>query len=244
MDSVQNQKFSARQDIKSGARDQCAAEVASAMIAASAARTATENTKRRCSGFPSRALSPAMKQATTAISARVLSHSGRAPREQAAVAQVPTAAATPMASGTVPSSQRGGNADLGSSFLSMVEVRSVSRGRLHVMKKSRLVALFEQRCPQCREGRPFQGLYAMAPRCPVCGTNFEREPGYWLGALYFSYGLALALVLPVTAWMMHRGVESFTIVMATLGQAALWSPLTYRYARLFWMYLDQAVDPR
>ena len=110
--------------------------------------------------------------------------------------------------------------------------------------RSRLASVLMQRCPRCREGRPFRGLFGMEPECGVCGTKFEREPGYWLGALYFSYGLALALVLPVTAWMMHQGVPSFTIVLATLGQAALWSPLTYRYARLLWMYLDQAVDPR
>jgi len=84
----------------------------------------------------------------------------------------------------------------------------------------------------------------MERACPECGMVFEREPGYWLGALYFSYALALALVLPVTAWLMHRGVESATIVVATFAQCALWSPLTFRYARLVWMYLDQGLDPR
>jgi uncharacterized protein (DUF983 family) len=110
--------------------------------------------------------------------------------------------------------------------------------------RSRLSALLTQRCPRCREGRPFRGLYGMEPRCSECGTVFEREPGYWLGALYFSYGLGLILAAPVALWMYASGASAGAIVLAAMAQLALWSPLTFRYARLFWLYLDQRIDPR
>ena len=31
----------------------------------------------------------------------------------------------------------------------------------------------------------------MTPRCSVCGLKFQREEGYFLGAMYISFGLAL-----------------------------------------------------
>ena len=35
----------------------------------------------------------------------------------------------------------------------------------------------------------------MYERCEVCNLKFEREPGYFLGAMYISYGLGLTLTL-------------------------------------------------
>jgi len=34
----------------------------------------------------------------------------------------------------------------------------------------------------------------MHDRCPGCGLHFNREPGYFLGAMYISYGLGLAVI--------------------------------------------------
>ena len=35
----------------------------------------------------------------------------------------------------------------------------------------------------------------MRERCPVCSLKFEREEGYFLGAMYISYSLALLTVV-------------------------------------------------
>src|ERR1700758_311318 len=63
----------------------------------------------------------------------------------------------------------------------------------------RLAAIARQRCPVCLEGRMFRGLFTMNTTCPVCGHRFEREPGFFQGAMYVSYtlgvGEALALAL-------------------------------------------------
>src|SRR5262245_21015003 len=78
--------------------------------------------------------------------------------------------------------------------------------------------IMEQKCPRCRAGRIFGGpvlrIYRwpeMYERCPVCDLKFEREPGYFLGAMYISYGLGvifvalIALVLwMVTSWGIVR----------------------------------------
>ncbi|HEY8829040.1 MAG TPA: DUF983 domain-containing protein, partial [Candidatus Limnocylindria bacterium] len=62
-------------------------------------------------------------------------------------------------------------------------------------------------CPRCRRGELFTGLLDMPERCPVCGLVYEREHGYFVGAMAISYGLAVALVgllffavLAITHW--------------------------------------------
>src|SRR5438105_9687609 len=67
-----------------------------------------------------------------------------------------------------------------------------TRGRL-----SWLGALLRQRCPNCRKGRMFRSLLEMNDPCPVCGQLFQREEGYFLGAMYASYALATGLLIPL-----------------------------------------------
>jgi len=84
----------------------------------------------------------------------------------------------------------------------------------------------------------------MNDRCPVCGLHFNREPGYFLGAMYISYGLALALIfaLGLALWVPTRW---------RLDKVALWAvvvflpfaPILTFLARVLWIYLDQAIDP-
>jgi hypothetical protein len=56
---------------------------------------------------------------------------------------------------------------------------------------TRFTALVQQRRPRCLQGQAFARLFSMRAQCPACGLLFEREPGYFTGAMYLSYGLAL-----------------------------------------------------
>src|SRR5437868_3140102 len=74
-------------------------------------------------------------------------------------------------------------------------------GRRHSMSadaqrgaRSRWRAIAGQRCPGCLEGRIYAGVLRMNDDCPVCGHHFEREPGYFLGAMYISYPLSLVVI--------------------------------------------------
>ncbi len=80
--------------------------------------------------------------------------------------------------------------------------------------------------------------------CPSCGLKFEREEGYFLGAMYISYGLALALIVvfgfvlwEATQWPLKRvAVWAILLFLPTAPGLALFS-------RVLWIYLDQAFDP-
>ncbi len=71
-----------------------------------------------------------------------------------------------------------------------------------IAKPATLTSILQQRCPRCRMGRIFhysifRGLPKMCDRCSICGLKFEREPGYFLGAMYFSFALGVLIMAPI-----------------------------------------------
>jgi len=108
----------------------------------------------------------------------------------------------------------------------------------------RLAPLLAQRCPRCGQGRIFAALLRMNRTCPVCNIAFEREPGYFLGAMYFSYAMGVAAVTPLVVVGLARGWSRPLIGGAAIVELALLSPLVFRYSRVLWMYMDQHFDPR
>jgi Protein of unknown function (DUF983) len=84
----------------------------------------------------------------------------------------------------------------------------------------------------------------MHARCPVCDLKFEREQGYFLGAMYISYGLALITIAVITIvlrvfihWSWTRDITVALILFLPLA------PFLTLFARVLWIYLDQAIDP-
>ena len=53
---------------------------------------------------------------------------------------------------------------------------------------------FGLKCPRCAEGKLFQKRFTMFSHCTICGMKFEREQGYFTGAMYINYGATVFLV--------------------------------------------------
>ena len=106
------------------------------------------------------------------------------------------------------------------------------------------MALIHQRCPRCHLGKPFTGLARLQKSCPQCGLLFEREPGFWMGSFYVNYALALAAVMPLAVILFLLDFSWSVVIIASLAELTLLSPLIIRYSRLIWMYMDQSIDPR
>jgi uncharacterized protein (DUF983 family) len=105
-----------------------------------------------------------------------------------------------------------------------------------------LAAIVKQRCPRCLQGQVFATLFRMHEQCPVCRLPFEREPGYFTGAMYLSYGVAIISPVWLTMVWLGRSVGEVLLVIGPLLVAG--SPWLFRYARMLWLHLDQVVDPR
>jgi uncharacterized protein (DUF983 family) len=101
-------------------------------------------------------------------------------------------------------------------------------------------------CPFCGEGGLFRTYFRMYDRCPHCEANLEREPGFFLGSIYFNYGLTsliVAVVYPVL--LFTRTVRNETLLqIGTLTFAVLFPIWFFRYARSLWLGFDQFADPR
>ena len=84
----------------------------------------------------------------------------------------------------------------------------------------------------------------MHERCSVCDLRYEREPGYFLGAMYISYALALPVVAFIAGLVW--AVTGWWITKATVWAVFLFLPLVPAItflARVLWIYLDQTFDP-
>jgi uncharacterized protein (DUF983 family) len=84
----------------------------------------------------------------------------------------------------------------------------------------------------------------MHDRCPACGLHFNREPGYFLGAMYVSYslGLAVIFVLGAALWALTRWRLDKIAIWAVLLFLPFAPMLTF-LSRVLWIYLDQKIDP-
>lgn len=82
--------------------------------------------------------------------------------------------------------------------------------------------------------------------CPVCSMRFQRDEGYFLGAMYVSYFLAsllLGLGLIVGHWLLpewHLAVLLLTVVYPLF---LLLVPVVFRYSRVLWIYFDRWASP-
>jgi uncharacterized protein (DUF983 family) len=108
-----------------------------------------------------------------------------------------------------------------------------------------LIAFFRQRCPRCRTGRMFRGLLTMNDPCPVCGLLFQREEGYFLGAMYVSYFLSMAVYLVLhVAWSLIRSDWfSYTTMLLAMATLVPLVPVLFRFSRVIWIYLERDCCP-
>ncbi len=109
----------------------------------------------------------------------------------------------------------------------------------------RLVAIWKGLCPQCRTGQVFAGAMRMNERCPSCDIAFSREPGYFSGAMYFSYTLAVGviLVLFLALALVLRGWPMMRLLLVAGVLFVPFIPAVFRYSRIIWIYFDRHFEP-
>lgn len=121
-------------------------------------------------------------------------------------------------------------------------------------KDTRLFAILKMRCPQCHEGQLFVesnpykpgSIAEMHKSCSDCGESFTREPGFYFGAAYVSYGLTVALWVAVLV-ALHtfdligliefEGMFEQPTLFLVVGVVTLilLLPVLYRISRSIWI---------
>jgi uncharacterized protein (DUF983 family) len=111
-------------------------------------------------------------------------------------------------------------------------------------KGTKTYSILKNKCPRCHEGNLFvqpgdkhYNIFGYTPdNCPVCNQAFILEPGFYYGAMYISYVLAVAMMLPVFI-LFYAGFDfSFrkTLLIVIVLQLLL-TPWLYKISRSLWI---------
>ena len=100
-----------------------------------------------------------------------------------------------------------------------------------------------QRCPRCGRGKLFVRGFKMYQRCSSCGWVYEREEGYWTGAMAVNLVLteiiAAAIVIPLAAMQFNPLI----LYGAGIPLIALMPLIFYRETKAIWRSIDFIVNP-
>ena len=110
---------------------------------------------------------------------------------------------------------------------------------------NKLLNMLTEKCPNCGKGSIFYkntsffSLPKMKEDCDVCNYHFDREPGYFLGAMYISYGLAVfeGIVVFLLCRLFFPNLETLYVVLTVCFGIILLSMRNYRWSRVFYMYI-------
>ncbi|MCI5057189.1 MAG: DUF983 domain-containing protein [Flavobacteriales bacterium] len=110
-------------------------------------------------------------------------------------------------------------------------------------KGSKLYSIFKLKCPHCHEGPFFEksllswkAMGKVNSKCPNCGNSNNKEPGFYYGAMYVSYGLGIALFVTIwAAFTIFSPNYSWVSLLVTLVLIQLLSfPVIYGLSKIIW----------
>ena len=104
------------------------------------------------------------------------------------------------------------------------------------------------RCPRCGRGRLFRHWFTMYKHCSVCRLVFEREEGFYTGAvavnLIVSELLLAAFAVPFAIWAaLNPGVPFIPLVMVVSPLPVLLPLLFFRHTKSLWIGFVYWLDP-
>ncbi|MEO8067446.1 MAG: DUF983 domain-containing protein [Flavobacteriales bacterium] len=116
-----------------------------------------------------------------------------------------------------------------------------------IAKGTKLFSIVHFKCPHCHEGEFFvdsnpyniKHVGDILKSCPACKRPFSREPGFYYGGMYISYGLSVALFVAI--WMLMSalwpGISAFAIVAVIAIALVLVAPWFYALSKITWANL-------
>lgn len=123
-----------------------------------------------------------------------------------------------------------------------------------MFKDKRLYSVLFNKCPKCHKGNFFKNNSAykklnefdkMHDHCPVCNESYIRETGFYVGAMYASYGLTVLYGLALFALLvvLLKIDILFYLILFSVSLFIL-LPWIYRKSRLIWINLFVKFDKK
>jgi uncharacterized protein (DUF983 family) len=100
-----------------------------------------------------------------------------------------------------------------------------------------------RRCARCGSGHLFKHYFTMVEDCPRCGLHFEREPGYFAGALainIMAVGALFAIVFIALLAVTIPDVPVVELLIVLVPIAGFGPILFYPFSKTIWVAVDRA----
>ena len=98
-----------------------------------------------------------------------------------------------------------------------------------------------RRCAVCGGGELFTSWSTMVESCPTCGRRFEREEGYWLGAMIVNIAVTeglFVLVLVGGMVLTWPDVPWTPLLIVAIAVNIIVPILFYPRSKTIWVALD------
>ncbi len=105
-------------------------------------------------------------------------------------------------------------------------------------------SILNEECPSCGKGCVFQKsgpftLPTMHEKCELCNYHFDRESGYFIGAMYISYGLSVAqgIITFLLLYFFTDLKNPMWFILAIFTVLGLISIKNYKLSRVIYMHI-------
>lgn len=121
-----------------------------------------------------------------------------------------------------------------------------------MFKGSKLYSIATNTCPCCNEGAYFKtsnpydlkDFDKINTACEYCGESFQREPGFYIGAMYISYALSVAMVITAfVGFVIIFGFDIEYVLAGLIPAIIILMPVLFRTARIIWLNIFVNYDP-
>ena len=105
--------------------------------------------------------------------------------------------------------------------------------------------IIHTRCPNCRQESMFthktlsvNNMLRMHRACPNCQQDFMPEPGFYFGAMYFSYAINVALMVTfgVAYEVLFNPENIWITLISVFTPPLLLAPWNFRISRAIMLY--------
>lgn len=119
---------------------------------------------------------------------------------------------------------------------------------------NKIRSVLRNRCPRCHQGAFWKNdnpynlseFYKMNSSCANCKLHYEKEPGFWFGAMFVSYAIGVAAL--VGSWIFCLIVFPNSSVFLTIALVCatllVIAPINFRLSRLLWINFFVNYDPK
>ena len=114
-------------------------------------------------------------------------------------------------------------------------------------KGSKSYSIFYNKCPKCHHGmfwhknNPYLNVLKNNKQtnseCNKCLLKYEIEPGFWFGAMYVSYAIAVVflLIFGLIFYSLFENIDMITLVITLSFLVIIFSPINHFFSRLIWI---------